>query len=163
MIHQGAKGAFFFIIEMVPGQHHKASCSEVGNSGSTGQSDYDQWLAYLSEHAPMWQVSTHLVNSKSYLPQNRPRLYTLGRNRLHNMPMPRWPTQPRLSHTAAKTVQDQWCGILHPGLEPCREAYLTVQQQLNLKLALASLGNVNSISLFCCFQSMAHHPTTVIT
>lgn len=144
LIHQGRKGAFFFIIEMVPGQNHKVSCTETGNSGSADQSDYEQWVAYLSEHAPMWQVSTHLVNTNKYLPQNRQRLYTLGRNICHRMPMPRWPTICH-NHKAAKTIQDQWRDILHPGLDHCREGYLTLQQKLNLKLALASLANVNLI------------------
>ena len=132
---------------MVPGQNHKVSCTETGNSGSADQSDYEQWLAYLSEHAPMWQVTTHLVNTNKYLPQNRQRLYTLGRNICHRMPRPRWPT-PCHNHKAAKTIEDQWRDILHPGLDHCREGYLTLQQKLNLKLALASLANVNLIVLF---------------
>ena len=65
---QGRKRCLGFIVEMVLGIAHR----------SREQSYHEVWFEELQRSAPMFRIDTWLVNSKDYVPQHRPRLYTVG-------------------------------------------------------------------------------------
>ena len=87
IIHQGKLRCFGFICEMVEGIAHR--CRE--------QNYHSYWLQILAECAPMYRVHVWTLNSSRYLPQNRPRIYTVGvlREILGDVGMP--PPAPRLA------------------------------------------------------------------
>ena len=94
---------------------------------STGRSDWDDWVDELAQRAPMWRVFPWMLNTSAWLPQNRPRIYTVGLHASlatrHILPPPR-PAKPC-----------SLLGMLHPGLPPAREVGLTAQQLENLAIA----------------------------
>ena len=121
---QGQKGAFFFIMEMVPAQDH---CHK-----GAFRSDHSFWVEALAQRAPMWKVQKQLLNSAQFgLPQNRERLYTIGHNCNIVPHEPRFP----MPIKASMPTEDQWHNILHEGLESNREKHLSTQQKLNLVMA----------------------------
>ena len=74
LVDQGWKHSFFFITEQVPGM---MSLRSTG-SGDCSRSEWDDWIDELKPRAPMWLVFSCMLNTSARLPQNRPRIYTVG-------------------------------------------------------------------------------------
>ena len=75
----------------------------------------------------MWRVFPWMLNTSAWLPQNRPRIYTVG---LHASLATR--------HSLPPPVPAKPCSlldILHPALPAVREVGLTAQQLENLAVA----------------------------
>ena len=110
-------------MEQVPGM-----MSSTG-SGEHHASCWEDWVTELRVRAPMWRVFPWLVNTAAWLPQNRPRVYTVGLHASlameHILPPPT-PAAPCLL-----------LEVLHPGLPHIREFGLTPQQRENLVVAKA--------------------------
>ena len=125
LVDQGWKHSFFFIVEQVPGMMTRPSTA----SGDCSRSCWEDWIQELERWAPMWRVFPWHVNTSAWLPQNRPRMYTIGLHaslaRGHLLPPPT-PARPC-------SLKD----ILHPGLPRIREDGLTPQQCDNLAVAKA--------------------------
>ena len=123
LVDQGWKHSFFFLIEQVPGMMTLRSTG----SGDCTRSEFDAWIDELKKRAPMWQVFPWILNTSSWLPQNRPRIYIVGLHAclapVHILPPPT-PANPC-------SLLD----ILHPALPRTREFGLTAQQQENLVVA----------------------------
>ena len=115
---QGRKRCLGFIVEMVLGIAHR----------SREQSYYEVWLEDLQRSAPMFRIDTWLVNSKDYVPQHRPRLYTVGvlRELLGDAGIP--PPMPLAIMRAS--LGD----ALHKGMPPVDENMLTPHQRNNLNM-----------------------------
>ena len=119
-------------------------------SGNGSRSDWDEWIVELKRRAPMWRIFPWPLNSSSWLPQNRPRIYTVGLHaalaKSHILPPP--------TPAAPCSLLE----VLHPGLPSIREVGLTAQQLKNLAfvknqakryprcLAIVSLANLCT----CC-------------
>ena len=83
----------------------------------------------LRARAPMWRVFPWVVNTSAWLPQNRPRVYTVG---LH--------ASLAIQHILPPPTPAAPCSLLdiaHPGLPRIREHGLTPQQRENLAVAKA--------------------------
>ena len=115
---QGRKRCLGFIVEMVEGIAHR----------SREQSYYEVWFEDLRRSAPMFRIDTWLINSKDYVPQHRPRLYTVGvlRELLGDAGIP--PPMPLASMRAP--LGD----ALHKGMPPVDENMLTPHQMNNLNM-----------------------------
>lgn len=123
LVDQGWKHSFFFIVEQVPGMMARPSTA----SGGGNCSDWDEWISELTQRAPMWRVFPWMLNTSSWLPQNRPRIYTVG---LH--------TSLATTHILPPPTPAAPCSlteVLHPGLPNTREVGLTAQQLENLAFA----------------------------
>jgi site-specific DNA-cytosine methylase len=119
---QGRKGAYFFIIEMVPGM--RDSRAHLGLP-----SHYDEWLAKVAVVAPMFRTTMWIVNTAKYLPQQRIRIYTLGTNCCFLAQAPIAPPIPpgppvRLSDVLA----------LGPELPRDQEARLSLRKRYDLRV-----------------------------
>ena len=115
---QGRKQCLGFIVEMVLGITHR----------SREQSYYEVWFEELRWSLPMFHITTWLINSQDYVPQHRPRLYTVGvlRELLGDAGIP--PPMPLASMRAC--LGD----ALHKGIPPVDENMLTPQQRNNLNM-----------------------------
>ena len=120
LVDQGWKHSFFFIVEQVPGMMTLRSTG----SGDKSRSDWDEWIDELTRRAPMWRVFPWMLNSSSWLPQNRPRIYTVG---LHAAMATSHILPPPTPATPCSLLE-----VLHPGLPSTREVGLTAQQLKNL-------------------------------
>ena len=108
---------------------------------SSQPSDYQRFLAALRDRAPCyWVTSCVLSPHEHWLPQHRPRIYTLAVHKTFAAgpcpaPMPQG--------------SGCWDQILNEALPPNREARATVQQRLNIlvhtQMALASESWVEPI------------------
>ena len=116
LVDQGWKHCFFFIVEQVPGM------MTASRNGS--HSDWDEWIDELTKRAPMWRVFPWMLNSSSWLPQNRPRIYTVG---LHAAVATSHILPPPTPATPCSLLE-----VLHPGLPSIQEVGLTAQQLKNL-------------------------------
>ena len=118
IVSQGKKRCFGFCLEMVLGIAHR----------SREQSYYETWIEQLRERAPMFRIDTWPMNSMDYVPQHRPRLYTVGvlRELLGDAGIP--PPMPPANMRAP--LGD----LLHKGLPPVDEAMLTPHQRNNLSM-----------------------------
>ena len=116
IISQGRKRCLGFIVEMVLGIAHR----------SREKSYYEGWFQYLQRHCPMYRIDTWFMNSKDYVPQHRPRLYTVGvlREALGDAGIP--PPMPLASMRAALGE------ALHKGIPPVDERMLTPHQRNTL-------------------------------
>jgi len=132
IVDQGHKGAYFFIVEMVEGMSHiRARDAQYPCPASP----HTVWVAELGERAPMWEVHVWRMNTKRYLPQNRPRLYTVGVNTAMGC---RSPTPPLRPHLAVRPGLDN---ILHPGIPAIQENTLSTQHRHNLDAAKRHILN----------------------
>ncbi|CAE7265647.1 ssoIIM [Symbiodinium sp. CCMP2456] len=121
IVFQGSLGMAFFITEMVLGHDHTQRGEEL--------SAYKTWLFRMARDAPMYLLSSFILPTQDYLPQHRERIYTLGIHKQHTaLPVPMSPAMPGM--------RQSWARVLHPGMPTHRERSLTLQQQLNLELAL---------------------------
>ena len=116
IISQGRKRCFGFILEMVLGITHRVR----------GRSYYETWYQELRQAAPMFRIDRWLMNSQDYVPQHRPRLYTVGvlRDLLGNAGIP-----PPMPHASMRAP---FADCLNKGLRPVDEEMLTPQQRKNL-------------------------------
>ena len=96
-------------------------------SGDSGRSDCDEWVDEWTQRAPMWHVFPWVLNTSSWLPQNRPRIYTVG---LHAAVATSHILPPPTPATPCSLLE-----VLHPGLPSTREVGLTAQQLQNLVVA----------------------------
>ena len=129
IVAQGHKGCKFFILEQVagwstlgwaPGVSYSTEivdrllCSGHTPKGEAS-SPMHAWLEDLSQSAPMWHVFVFDINSRDYVPQNRPRIYLAGLNkhcfaagvpRILALPRPTLAPSPlqRWLHAGAKAV-----------------------------------------------------------
>ena len=123
IVDQGYKGAYFFLLEMVEGmEHNRARDAEA-------ESPHIAWVADLGIRAPMWEIHVWKMNTQSYLPQHRPRLYTVGVNKAMGCQSPKPPLSPPL---ASRPRLDN---ILHPGIPAIQEDTLSPQHRSNLQAA----------------------------
>ena len=90
---QGHKGAFFFIVELVPG----AFANRSSRAAKLGDSHYAAWLRDLRPRAPMFNLTVWKLNTAMYLPQNRVRYFVVGTNHIFLPHAPRAPPSPRAS------------------------------------------------------------------
>ena len=123
LVDQGWKHSFFFIIEQVPGMMTLRSTG----SGDCSRSEWDDWIDELKQRAPMWRVFPWMLNTSAWLPQNRPRIYTVG---LHASLATRHILPPPTPANPCSLLD-----VLHPGLPRTREVGLTAQQLENLVVA----------------------------
>ena len=96
-------------------------------SGGGSRSEWEEWILELNQRAPMWRAFPWELNSSSWLPQNRPRIYAVG---LH--------VALATSHVLPPMTPAKPCSlpeVLHPGLPSVREVGLTAQQLENLASA----------------------------
>ena len=125
LVDQGWKHGLVFIADQVTGM---ISCKSTG-SGERHPSLWEAWIEELRARAPMWRVFPWVLNTSAWLPQNRPRVYTVG---LHaSLAVER--ILPAPTPAAPCSLLD----ILHPGLPSIRELGLTPQQCENLAVAKA--------------------------
>ena len=121
IIRQGHLGAWFFILENVPGiaDHEKDEALQPSILDST--------LSKLRTEAPMWMVNVWTLNSASYVPQDRQRIYVVGINQqcARGAPCPPCPLRPQ-PHIFSE--------ILHQGLPRFNEHHLCSQQRQNLQM-----------------------------
>jgi len=134
LVDQRWKHGFFFIVEQVPGMMTFRSTG----SGDCSRSDWDDWIDELKQRAPMWRVFPWTLNTSAWLPQNRPRIYTVG---LHASLASR-----RILPPANPANPCSLLDVLHPGLPRTREVGLTAQQLENLVVA-------DRLGLCCCVGS----------
>ena len=135
---QGKKGAYFFILEMVPGMdtpHSEDPSNEAGRKSQSdctwhGQTPFEKWLEALTRDAPMWEVHVWTMATQDYLPQHRERLYTVGVNRAAGCMSPRPPPKPR-SHERPRLAE-----MMHPGI-PAQELHLPPRLRWHLFMARA--------------------------
>jgi site-specific DNA-cytosine methylase len=107
------KRCFGFIIEMVLGITHRAR----------ERSYYETWYQDLRQATPMFRHDTWLMNSQDYVPQHRPRLYTVGvLCELLGGDAGIPPPMPRASMRALLA------DCFHKGLRPVDEGMLTPHQ-----------------------------------
>ena len=130
LVDQGWKGALFFIVEMVEGMAHQRH-GETHGHRPRGISAHAEWLAELAERAPMWDVHTWRLNTRDYLPQNRPRLYTVGVNRNTGCRTPLPPCPPPASW------RPSLASILHTGMQAIQEKSLSTRLTRHLEEAKA--------------------------
>ena len=118
--HQAKLRCFGFICEMVEGIAHR----------SREQNYYDDWLQTLAEEAPMFRIHVWTLNSARYLPQNRPRIYTVGvlRELVGDVGMP--PPAPHMAASSRASLGE----LLNKGLKPVDESNLSPQQKENLSM-----------------------------
>ncbi len=127
IVSQGHKGCYCCIIEQVPGLDH-------GRKTADG-SAWDFWVSQVVERAPMWHCSPWFLNTRHWLPQNRPRIYTIFTNKLFMA----HPLPPPLPDPHAAALRMELIDVLHMGLRPHQEDRLTAQQQQNLWRTLATV------------------------
>ena len=120
LVDQGWKQSLFFIVEQVSGMMARPSTASGGGS----RSHWEEWILELTRRAPMWRVFPWMLNSSSWLPQNRPRIYTVG---MHAMLATSHVLPPSTPATPCSLLE-----VLHPGLPSTREVGLTAQQLENL-------------------------------
>ncbi len=125
VVSQGHKGCYGCIIEQVPGLDH--------HQKTGGGSPWDLWVAEVLQRAPMWQCSPWFLNTRHWLPQSRPRIYTVFTNKFFMA----HPVPPPLPDPHAATLRMELIDVLHMGLRPNQEDRLTAQQQQNLWRTLA--------------------------
>ena len=123
--HQGKLRCFGFVCEMVEGIAHR----------SREGCYYSDWLKLLAEEAPMYRVHVWTLNSANYLPQHRPRIYTVGvlKDIVGDVGMP--PPAPRLAVPIRASLGE----LLNKGLKPVDENHLSPQQMDNLTMMKAYL------------------------
>ena len=132
IVDQGYKGAHFFLLEMVEGMAHEAASEKHSRArDAQAESPHTVWVAELGARAPMWEIHVWKLNTRSYLPQHRPRLYTVGVSRIMGCQSPRPPVSPPL---AMRPCLDN---ILHPGIPAIQEDLLSAQHRSNLQTAKA--------------------------
>ena len=73
LVDQGHKGAFFFIMEFVPGAFANHRKKSPNPAAELGESHYMAWLRDLRPRAPMFNLMAWKLNTAMYLPQNRVR------------------------------------------------------------------------------------------
>ena len=95
--------------------------------GEYSRSEWDLWVDELQQRAPMWRVFPWNLNTSAWLPQNRPRIYTVG---LHASMATRHVLPPPTPAMPCSLLD-----MLHPGLPRLREVGLTDQQVQNLAIA----------------------------
>ena len=120
IIHQGKLRCFGFVIEMVAGIAHRFR----------EQNYLSAWLQTLAEQAPMYRIHVWALNSERYLPQHRPRVYTVGvlRELVGDLGMP--PPAPHMAASCRASLGE----LLNKGLKPVDESHLSPQQKENLSM-----------------------------
>ena len=130
IVDQGYKGAYFFLLEMVEGMaKQQASAKHDLAQDAQPESPHTAWVADLGVRAPMWEIHVWKMNTQSYLPQHRPRLYTVGVNKAMGCHRPKPPLPPPL---ALRPCLDN---IMHPGIPAIQEDTLSAQHRSNLQAA----------------------------
>jgi len=123
IVDQGHKGAFFFILEMVPGIQHR----QQGHASSYHQ----EWIQELRRRAPQWHTQWWCLNASSFgLPQDSRRVYTVGINML-SVGIPATPPFDKLH---CSTPSPTTLGLfLHPRLPNTMEDTLNANMASNLR------------------------------
>ena len=137
---QGHKGAFFFIVELVPG----AFANRSSRAAKLGDSHYAAWLRDLRPRAPMFNLTVWKLNTAMYLPQNRVRHFVVGTNHIFLPHVPRAPPSPRASPLRLEDVLASG-----PELPRDQEAHLTSAK-------LSDLHVLVEISKACMGWSHGH-------
>jgi site-specific DNA-cytosine methylase len=119
---QGRKGAYFFIIEMVPGMRDSRAQQGL-------PSHYDEWLAKVAVAAPMFRTTMWIVNTAKYLPQQRIRIYTVGTNCSF---LAQAPTAPPIPQGPPLRLSDVLA--LGPELPRDQEARLSLRKKSDLRV-----------------------------
>ena len=117
--------------------------NSTGSGENRASSPWEDWIEELRARAPTWRVFPWFLNTAGWLPQDRPRVYTVGLHASlavqHILPPP----------TPASPIS--LLDILHPGLPHIREVGLTPQQCENLVVAKAEAmshpGRLATVSL----------------
>ena len=126
--------------------------SPAGLGGPDG-SYHSKWLSELHARAPQWRITSWTMNTKAYLPQNRPRIYTVGINASLMLPMP---LPPPIPPSASRPCL---ASIMHPALPSNMEHLLTRQQRTNLQDAKAQLsGSPAGLRGDLCTVSLDRNP-----
>ena len=125
IIRQGHLGAWFFILENVPGI---ADREKDETHQSLQPSILESTLSRLRTESPMWTVNVWKLNSASYVPQDRPRFYVVGINQQCARGAPCPPCLP------PRPQPHIFPEILHQGLPRFTEHHLCSQQQQNLQM-----------------------------
>ena len=140
-----------FIVEMVAGMSHERVVDSSTGPRDEKENLYQNWLQQLKEDLPGFRTFSWLMQTADYLPQHRPRLYTVGISvdvLGDRVMIP--PTLPRTAMHMRATLSS----ALNTGLPALCEQNLTGQQRVNLMTMKRRLlaHRPRGRSMCCCIS-----------